>query len=77
MVKTYTAQSVGKNHDWDFSCDENGQITKLVVKSEVNYGTMGMTEELDVWPKLNDAIKQAMQDAYDKIANIFNKKYIG
>lgn len=41
MGRTYTADKVSKNHDWDFSVDEDGKITSLIIKAEVNYDTRG------------------------------------
>ena len=76
-MKTYTAQSVSKNHDWDFSVDDDGNITKLVIKSEVNYGEMGMMEELDIWKLLNESQKSQMQSIYNKVAQVFNKQILG
>ena len=76
MVKTYTAQSVGVNHDWDFSVDSDGKITAMVVRAEVNYGTMGMTESLDIWELLNSDQKAKMQFIYDKVALVFNKHFV-
>ena len=76
MAKTYTATSVGKNHDWDFSVDDAGQITAMNVRSEVNYGSMGMTESLDIWQLLNSDQKAKMQFIYDKVALVFNKHFV-
>ena len=76
MAKTYTAKSVGKNHDWDFSVDEEGKITAMVVRSEVNYGTRSMTEQLNIWELLNDDQKSRMQFIYDKVAELFNKHFL-
>ena len=77
MTKTYTAKSIGKNHDWDFSVDEDSKITAINVKSEVNYGTMGMLESLDIWQLLSDAQKEKMQVIYDNVAQVFNKQILG
>ena len=77
MAKTFIAQSVGKNHDWDFSVDNEGNITAMNVRSEVNYGTMGMTESIDIWKLLNDIQKSQMQKVYDKVAEVFNKEILG
>ena len=77
MARTYTAQSVGKNHDWDFSVDEKGKITALVIRSEVNYGTVGMMESLDIWGVLNTTQKARIQTAYDLINQRFNNQFLG
>jgi hypothetical protein len=77
MAKTFVAQSVGRNHDWDFSVDEDGNITAFVVRSEVNYGTMGMTEQLDLWPLLDERQKAKLQRGYDQVAKAFNAYFLG
>ena len=76
MAKTYTATSVGKNHDWDFSVDDAGQITAMNVRSEVNYGSMGLSESKDIWPILNATQKAQLQTAYDLVAQWFNSQFI-
>jgi len=76
MAKTYTADSVGKNHDWDFSVDDAGKITAMVIKAEVNYGTMGMVESLDIWPVLNAAQKVKAQEVYDLVKQWFNNQFL-
>ncbi len=76
MAKTYTAQSVGKNHDWDFSVDEDGKITALTIKGEVNYGEMGKMESLDIWPALNATQKSRLQQAFDQAGQWFNNQFL-
>ena len=76
MVKTYTAQGVALNHDYDFSVDAQGNITGMVVKAEVNYGSMGRLETLNIWPLLNPGQKTAIQHAYNQIAQLFNQAFL-
>ena len=77
MAKTYVAQSVSLNHDFDFTVDGNGNITKMVVKAEVNYGTLGMQEQLDIWPLLSAAQKVQIQQAYERICALFDAHFLG
>ncbi len=77
MAKTYTADKVSKNHDFDFSVDDAGNITKMVIKAEVNYGTRGFMESLDIWPMLNQTQKDKVQQVYDKVARLFNNQFLG
>jgi len=78
MAKTYVAQSVGKNHDWDFSVDEAGQITGLNISAEVDYtGDVRRGEVLDIWPVLNATQKAQIQTAYDLVAQWFNAQFLG
>ena len=76
MVKTYTAQSASKNHDWNFSVDDTGNVTKMVIRSEINYGSIVRMEELDIWGLLTDGQKVAAQVVYDKVAQIFNNEFL-
>lgn len=76
MAKTYKAQSIQGNHDWDFSVDSEGDITSLVIRSEVNYGTMGMTEELDIYPHLSSTQKKELQEIYDKVKDWFDRQFL-
>ena len=71
------ADKVGKNHDWDFSVDDTGNITALVIRAEVNYGSMGMMESLDIWPMLNATQKARIQEAYNLVAQWFNNQFLG
>ena len=76
MLKTYTANKVGKNHDWDFSVDNDGKITAINVGAEVNYGSMGMTESLDIWSLLDTTQKERIQSIYDKVKEIFDNEFL-
>jgi len=76
MVKTYIAQSASKNHDWNFSVDDTGNVTKMMIRAEINYGSMGRMEEIDIWGLLTDDQKVAAQAAYDKVAQIFNNEFL-
>ena len=78
MPKTYTAQSVGKNHDWDFSVDEQGNIKSLAIKSIVQYNPdFTRMEVLDVWPLLIQEKKDKAQTIYNFINQIFNAEFLG
>ncbi|KKL20597.1 hypothetical protein LCGC14_2453870 [marine sediment metagenome] len=77
MAKTFTAQSVGINHDWDFDVDDNGNITALNIQSEVNYGEMGRVERFDIWASLNPAQKTKIQQGYDLAKQLFNNYFLG
>ncbi len=77
MGKTYTAQSVSRNHDWDYTVDDNYNITALVIRAEVNYGEMGRVESLDVWPLLNPGEKTVAQQAYNRVKQIYDAHFLG
>ena len=77
MAKTYIAQSIGKNHDWDFSVDDDGNITALTVRAEVNYGSMGMTESRDIWSSLNEGKKQQIRVVYNQVRQWFDNQFLG
>lgn len=77
MAKTYTAISVGLNHDVDVQVDSQGNITAWVLNGEINYGTMGRDETLDVWPLLNPGQQTTLQLVYDNIKQLFNDHFLG
>lgn len=77
MAKTYTAQSVNPNHDIDVNVDDAGNITGWTLSAEVNFGAMGRTEELDIWPLLTPAQKETLQTAYNRMREIFRKHLLG
>jgi hypothetical protein len=76
MPKTLTAQNIASIGEVRFEVDEDGNLTKLEVTCEVNYGSMGMTETLDILPHLKSpdeigkaealykAIKRELEEIY-------------
>ena len=76
MVKTYTAQSIAANHNWQFVFADGGEISGLVIKGEVNYGSMGKVETLDIWPHLTPAQQAQIQNAYNAVRTWFNKQFL-
>jgi len=76
MAKIYTAQSVAANHNWQFVFSDGGDISGLVIKGEVNYGSMGKIEQLDIWPHLSAAQKAQIQNAYNAVRTWFNNQFL-
>jgi hypothetical protein len=78
MAKTLTAKNIANIGEVRFSVDKNGNLTKLEVTCEVNYGIMGMTETLDILPHLTspDEIGKA-KALYKAIKRELERIYLG
>lgn len=50
-----------------------GVVTGFKVGYEVNYETIGLPLEIDLWDYLNDVQKAGVQAIYDKILAVGNK----
>lgn len=67
MPKTYVAQKVNNLNGVSFSVDEEGKLTSVTAVCEVNYGSMGQMETIDILALLNAGEKQKAQAFYDKV----------
>ncbi len=76
MAKTYIADKVIPNYDIDTTVDKNGKITAWVLNGDVNYGTRGMSESLDIWPLLTTAQKSTLQTIYNKMGQLFANHFL-
>ena len=70
-----TVKSMGKNHDWDFTVDEDGKITALAIKTEVNYGRISQSEGRNIWPDLSQSNKDKMQRTFDDAGEWFSSQF--
>ena len=77
MPKTFTAQSIGSISNVRFEVDANSNITKLLVSCEVNYGTMGLHEEIDILPQLTADQKVIAQQLYNAIKSAVSTAILG
>jgi len=66
MPKVYTAQSISTIGPITFVYDEAGNLTELNVTCEVNYGTFGMTETVNILPHLTSPDEVGKADALYK-----------
>ena len=82
MAKIYNAMEImAGNHDWDFSEDEAGNITKLCVTGSVIYASgddeMVRVENLDIWQTMSPTQKAKVQQAYDAAKQAFDNYFLG
>lgn len=68
MPYQFTAQSVDHVNPLEFK-REGETVTGLKVNVSVNYGTMGMVHQIDLWPSLTDTQKAQAQATYNFIRN--------
>jgi len=77
MPKTYTAQSISAIGPITFVYDEAGNLTELNVTCEVNYGTFGLTETINILPHLTSPDEVGKADAlYKAIKRELEKIYL-
>jgi len=78
MPKTFTAQNIHSIGAVNFVFDEAGELKELNVTCEVNYGTFGMTETVNVLPHLTspDEVGKA-KTLYEAIKRELERIYLG
>ncbi|MBI4282646.1 MAG: hypothetical protein HY672_04080 [Chloroflexi bacterium] len=76
MPKTVAAQNIADIRNLRFSVDDGGTLQGLEMTVEVNYGSFGATETLDVLPKLSAAQRTAAQALYDRLKAILEEKFL-
>jgi len=67
MAKTLIAKNIANIGSIRFVADEAGNLTKIEVTCEVNYGTLGMTETIDLLPQLTTPQKKVAQNFYSNL----------
>ena len=75
MPKTLTARNIANIGAISFVYGKDGKLAELNVSLEVNYGTFGMTESVNILPKLTspdeigkaNALYKAIQRELEKI----------
>lgn len=75
--KVLTAQSIASIGSLSFGFGSDGQINEVKVVCEVSYGTVGLGETVDIWPKLTATQKQTAQTLYDRIKALVEAEYLG
>jgi len=77
MPKTYTAQYIASIGSITFVYDEAGELKELNVECEVNYGTFGLTETVNILPHLTSPDEVGKADAlYKAIKRELEKIYL-
>ena len=76
MPKTFSAKNVANISNIAFSIDDAGKITAINVACEINFGEMGLSQTVDVWPSLTAAQKMAAQSFYYRLKAILKKQLI-
>jgi hypothetical protein len=78
MAKAFTAKNIASIGEVRFEVDRDGNLTKLEVTCEVNYGTFGVTETVDILPHLKSPDKVGKAEAlYKAIKRELEKYYLG
>jgi hypothetical protein len=78
MAKTFTAQNIHSIDSINFVLDEEGRLKELNVTAEVNYGTFGMTETINILPHLKSPDEVGKAEAlYKAIKKELEKIYLG
>ena len=76
MSKTFIAKNIASIQNIAFSLDDAGKVTAINVACEINFGEMGLSQTVDVWPSLTAAQKMAAQSFYDRLKAILKKEFI-
>ena len=76
MPKTLTATNIAQIGGFQFSLDATGTVVGLVVTAEVNYGSRGQTERVDIWPLLTAAQKTQAQALYNKVKQLLEEEFL-
>jgi len=66
MAKTLTVQNIANIGAISFVYGKDGKLAELNVNLEVNYGTFGMTETVNILPKLTSPDEIGKADALFK-----------
>ena len=76
MPKTFIAKNIASIQNIAFNIDDGGKVTAINVACEINFGEMGLSQAVDVWPSLTAAQKMAAQSFYDRLKAILKKEFI-
>ena len=76
MPKTFSAKNIANISNIAFSVDDAGKVTAINVACDVNFGEMGLSQTVDIWPGLTAAQKVAAQSFYKRLKTILKKKFI-
>ena len=75
MPKTLTPQNIAAINNLRFLLFAD-QVAGIEVTCEVNYGTFGRSEVINLWPKLTSAQKTAVSQLYARIKTLLEAEFI-
>ena len=76
MPKTFIAKNIASIQNIAFSIDDAGKVTAINVACEVNFGEMGLSQTVDIWPGLTAAQRTAAQSFNNRLKAIIMKQLI-
>jgi len=76
MPKTHIAQNIANIGTVGFVYDEAGKLKELNVTYEINYGTFGMAETLNILPHLSSPEIGKAEALYKAIKRELEKIYL-
>ena len=76
MPKTFIAKNIASIQNIAFSIDDAGKVTAIKVACEVNFGEMGLSQKVDIWPSLTLAQKIAAQGFHNGLKAVITKQLI-
>ena len=76
MSKTFIAKNIANISNIAFNVDEAGKVTAINVACEINFGEMGLSQTVDIWPSLTLAQKTAAQGFHNALKAIITKQLI-
>jgi len=76
MPKTLQAQSIANIGNVRFVVDGEGHLEELRVSCEVNYGQLGITEDVDIKPRLSSKEVRAAETLYQAIKKALENIYL-
>ena len=76
MPKTLIAKNIAGIQNIAFSIDDAGKVTAINVACEVNFGEMGLSQTVDIWPSLTFAQKTAAQGFHNGLKAVITKQLI-
>jgi len=76
MPKTLIAKNIAGIQNIAFSIDDAGKVTAINVACDVNFGEMGLSLTVDIWPSLTLAQKTAAQGFHNALKAIITKQFI-
>ena len=75
MAKTYTAKSI-RLQSLSFDLDDAERVIGLTVRAEVNFGEMGTSETVSLWPELSIGQQNQVQVLYNRVKAIVQDKFL-
>ena len=76
MPKTFSAKNIASIQNIAFSLDDADKVTAINVACDVNFGEMGLSQTVDIWPGLTAAQKTAAQSFHNRLKAIIMKQLI-